>query len=50
MKGVGLQKQNGAARASGMAMLLEYNHPRILQGQIPRVDTIVNVEGFEIGT
>jgi hypothetical protein len=50
MKGVGPQIQNDAARASEMAMLLDNNFPRILQGQIPHVDTILNVEDFEIET
>ena len=52
-RGVGPQIQNDAARVSEMAaMPLDYKHLRFLQEQIPlaRVDTILNVEDFEIET
>jgi hypothetical protein len=50
-KDVGPQIQNDAARVSEMAMLLDNKHPRrLLREQTPLVDTILNVEDFEIET
>ena len=50
-KGVGPQIQNDVARASELTTiaLLNYNH-RLLREQLSCVDTILNVEDFEIET